>query len=102
MIVRLTPEARDDLVVIWLWISRDDEKTADAFVGELERACASLVPRPSRFPVALSLDGDPIRKRLHRAHLVFYRILPEEVEVVRIIHAARNWVALLYGDGSGS
>jgi plasmid stabilization system protein ParE len=44
VIVGLTPEARDDLVAIWLWISRDDEKTADAFVGELERARASLAP----------------------------------------------------------
>ncbi|HEX8573686.1 MAG TPA: type II toxin-antitoxin system RelE/ParE family toxin [Allosphingosinicella sp.] len=95
MIVRLTPEARDDLVAIWLWISRDDEKSADAFVDDLERACASLVPRPSRFPVALDLDGDPIRKRLYRGHLIFYRILPDEIEVLRIIHASRNWVALL-------
>jgi plasmid stabilization system protein ParE len=60
VIVRLTPEARDDLVAVWLWIARDDEKTADAFVGDLERACASLVPRPSRFPVALNLDWDPV------------------------------------------
>lgn len=58
MIVRLTPEARDDFVEIWLWISRDDEKRASAFVDELERACDSLSPRPSRFPVALNVDGD--------------------------------------------
>lgn len=67
-----------------------------------ERACASLVPRPSRFPVALNLDGDPIRKRLYRGHLLFYRILPKDVEVVRIIHAARNWAALLQGRESGT
>jgi len=102
VIVRLTPEARDDLVAVWLWISRDDEKTADAFVGQLERACASLIPRPSRFPVAMILDGEPIRKRLYRGHLIFYRILPEQVEVVRIIHAARNWLALLQGGEAGT
>lgn len=57
MIVRLTPEARDNLVAIWLWISRDDEKRAHAFIDELERACDSLVPRPSRFPVALKVEA---------------------------------------------
>lgn len=102
MIVRLTPEARDDLVGIWLWIARDDEKTADAFVEAVERACASLSPRPLRFPRALNLDGDPIRKRLYRGHFIFYRGLPEEVEVVRIIHASRDWMALLPGPGSRS
>lgn len=97
MIVRLTPEARDDLVRIWLWISGDDEKRADGFVDELERACESLTPHPSRFPAALDLDGDPIRKRLYRGHLIFYRILVGEIEVLRIIHGARDWVALLRG-----
>lgn len=99
MIVRLTPEARDDLVAIWLWISRDDERRASAFVDELERACDSLSPRPSRFPVALKVDGDPIRKRLYRGHLIFYRILLKEVEIIRVIHAARDWMALLQGGG---
>jgi toxin ParE1/3/4 len=95
VIVRLTPQARNDLAAIWLWISQDDEERADDFVGQPEQACASLIPRPSRFPVALDLDGNPIRKRLYRRHFIFYRILPEEVEVVRIIHAARDWMALL-------
>ena len=95
MIVRLTPAARDDLVAIWLWIARDDEKSADGFVGALEAACASLIPRPSRFPVALNLEGASIRKRLYRGHFIFYRILPHEVEVVRIVHAARDWKVLL-------
>ncbi|HYW16433.1 MAG TPA: type II toxin-antitoxin system RelE/ParE family toxin [Allosphingosinicella sp.] len=95
MIVRLTPEALKDLVEIWFWIAREDENRADAFVDELQRACDSLFPRPWRFPVALDLDGDPVRKRLYRGHLVFYRVLPEEVEVVRVIHAARDWMALL-------
>ena len=90
MIVRLTPAARDDLVAVWLWISQHDEKRADGFIAELEHACASLIPRPSRFPEVLVLDGASIRKRLYRRHLIFYRILPEEVEVIRIIHAARD------------
>ncbi len=97
MIVSLTPEARSDLVAIWFWISRDSETTATSFVDALELACASLAPRPARFPVALNLDGHCIRKRLYRGHLIFYRVIPEEVEVVRVIHAARDWLALLEG-----
>ncbi len=97
MIVRLTPEAKGDLVSIGLWISRDNQARADSFVDELEGACASLASRPSRFPVALHLDGDALRKRLYRGHLIFYRIVAKEVEVVRIIHGARDWMTLLRG-----
>jgi toxin ParE1/3/4 len=93
--VLLSPEAIDDLGTIARWIAADNPQRAESFVDELEGACRSLSRRPSRFPVALRLHGEPIRKRLHRDYLIFYRIRRTQVEVVRVLHGARDWAALL-------
>jgi toxin ParE1/3/4 len=48
--------------------------------------------------VALILRGEPIRKRVHGDYLIFYRVRGRQVEIVRILHGARDWNALLPGD----
>ena len=35
------------------------------------------------------------RKRVHGRYLILYRIRKTEVEVLRVVHSARNWAALL-------
>jgi len=96
--VLLSPEAADDLRTIARWIAKDNPPRTESFINELERACLSLSRRPSRFPVALSLHGEPIRKRVHRDYLIFYRIKPKRVEIMRILHGARDWATLLPDD----
>ncbi|HEX4739693.1 MAG TPA: type II toxin-antitoxin system RelE/ParE family toxin [Allosphingosinicella sp.] len=98
MKIVLSPEAVGDLRTIARWIAADNPQRAESFVNELERACGSLSRRPSRFPVALNLHGEPIRKRVHRDYLIFYRVKAKQVEIVRILHGARDWAALLPGD----
>jgi plasmid stabilization system protein ParE len=33
-------------------------------------------------------------------HLIFYRPVPNGVEVVRILHAARDWLAIIESSGN--
>jgi toxin ParE1/3/4 len=39
-----------------------------------------------------------IRKRGHGRYLIFYRVLEKEVEILRIVHGARDWAALFADD----
>lgn len=96
MKVDLAPEARADLTAIAGWIDNDNPDRADSFVEELQRACAALGRRPYRFP-AVQVAGRDLRKRAYRDYLIFYRVLDNLVEVVRIIHGKRDWPALLQG-----
>lgn len=94
MRVDLAPEARADLETIGNWISDDNPDRADAFVEELERACATLGRRPYRFPAVPTARHD-LRKRAYRDYLIFYRVLADRVEVVRIVHGKRDWAPML-------
>lgn len=96
MKVELAPEAQADLKAIAAWIDNDDPIRADSFVDELERACAALGRRPYRFP-AVPAAGRDLRKRVYRDYLILYRVLKNQVEIVRIVHGKRDWVALLRG-----
>jgi toxin ParE1/3/4 len=93
--VRLARSAEADLAAIADWISEDDPRRAASFVRELQGRCMSLAHRPKRFPVARHIDGQPIRKFSHRGYLVFYAVLENRVEVIHIVHGARDWGALL-------
>ncbi|MFL6863572.1 MAG: type II toxin-antitoxin system RelE/ParE family toxin [Allosphingosinicella sp.] len=95
MKVRLTKPAEADLDEIVSWIAGDDPARADSFGAELWERCQSLASRPQRFPLALHASGFDVRKLVHRDYLIFYLVLDDRVEVLRIVHGSRNWGALL-------
>lgn len=97
MSVVFSRAARDDLVEIGLWIEEHNPARADSFIAELESACAGLGSRPSRFPVAATVRGEVIRKRVHRGYLIFYRVRDRTTEIVRVVNGRRDWVEILQG-----
>jgi toxin ParE1/3/4 len=97
MKVVLTAPALADLDDIADWIGRDDWDRAEAFVEMLRRRCATLSRHPRRHPVVPQIVSARIHKLSYRGYLIFYRI-DEQVDVLRIVHGAREWAALL-GDG---
>jgi plasmid stabilization system protein ParE len=95
MKVRLTEPAEADLDEIVSWIASDNPSRADSFGAELWERCQSLASRPQRFPVALHVAGFDVRKLVHRDYLIFYFVLDDRVEVLRIVHGSRDWMSLL-------
>jgi len=41
------------------------------------------------------VNGNEIRKRVYERYVILYRVLEKEVEVLRIVHGARDWVSIL-------
>jgi addiction module RelE/StbE family toxin len=82
--------ASDDLLSIAEHISRDSESYACTVVRELVVAAASLrvfAERGRRVPEYV----DPsVRELIVRKYRLVYRVHPERVEVLRIIHGARE------------
>lgn len=83
------PEARADLRAIGAYIARDDPARARSFVNELRTRAAQAAERPLSFPARDDL-APGLRAILHGRYLIFFRELPDEVRVERLIHGARD------------
>ena len=86
--VVVAPIARDDLIEIGEYIAQDSPDNARQWVAQLEQAIASLSSMPERVA-----KRDDLRTGYHvlpvGSHLTFFRIIEHEVQIARVIHAAR-------------
>lgn len=94
MRVEISPDALADLEDITRWIGQDNPERARSFAVELQRKCATLAHDPKRFSIVRAVNGSDIRKRSHGRYLIFYYILVTHIEIVRIVHGARDWAAM--------
>lgn len=89
--VRLTvlPAARQDLIEIGDFIALDNPQRALSFMAEIEARMIEVVQRPASFPSRNDLH-EGLRTARHGRYLIFFLALPEEVQIVRILHGARD------------
>lgn len=94
MRVRIADLAAEDLEAIGDWIAEDNPGRAISFIDELTDRCFALSRHPRRFPVVIEADGQVLRKLTHRGYLIFYCLLADRIEIVRVVHGSRDWVSL--------
>ena len=94
MRVRLADAVLRDLAAIEDHVALDSPNAARRLVRTLFGRCETLAQNPRRYPEAGIAD---LRKRPEGSYLIFYRVT-DDVEVVRILHAARDWTHLLATD----
>jgi antitoxin ParD1/3/4 len=94
----LTPAAEDDLFDIWAYIAADDFEAAERIEGELLEACVDLAARPDLGHFRRDLTDKPVRFFPGRGtYLMVYDPAAEPLEVIRILHGARDATAELGG-----
>jgi toxin ParE1/3/4 len=96
MIVHLTAEAEYDLETIGDHIARDNPARALTFLQELRSKCLGLADMPERFPLVPRYEAAGVRRRVHGDYLIFYRVEPEKVVIIHILHGAQNYGAILF------
>jgi plasmid stabilization system protein ParE len=96
--VVLADEALRELEEIGDYIARDNPERARTFVAELLGMAGRLGERPEAFPVLPRYAHLGIRRRVHGAYLIFYRLETEQVTIIHILHGARDYDALLFPD----
>jgi plasmid stabilization system protein ParE len=96
--VDLSPEARLDLRSIGDFIAEENLPRSYSFVAELGDKARGLGDFPERFPLVERYAHLGIRRRKHGSYLILYRIDPDRVFVLRFIHGARDYEALLFPD----
>ncbi|MDO7840871.1 type II toxin-antitoxin system RelE/ParE family toxin [Sphingomonas immobilis] len=88
-----TQAARSDLRDISRYIGSDNPQRAVSFVDEIVSAGESILDMPLGFPLAHRLEHLAIRRRVHGSYLILYRVLPEAVEILHVVHTARDMSA---------
>lgn len=96
MRVQLSVRAKADLFGIGEWIERDNPARAASFVEEIAQACFGLADMPLAFSLLLGREESGIRRRPHGAYLIFYVVGPECIDIVRVLHGARDYEQLLF------
>ena len=96
MIVVITAEAEADLERIAEYIAEQSVETALKFVRELREKCESLADAPRGYPLVPRHEHLGIRRRPFGNYLIFYRVGPDAIEVVHILHGARDYEPLLF------
>ena len=90
MNLAFTPKARRDLQDIGDYIARDSRSQAMRFVAALERFCQKLLTQTERYPLLERHAARGIRRAPHKDYLVFYRVRGSVLEILRVLHAARD------------
>ena len=91
--IRVSAAARSDLDEIWFYIAEDSADAADRFIRAIV----------SRFPIIASAPGGGrqreelaagVRSLPIGSYLIFYRRTKDGVEIVRVLHGARDYPPL--------
>jgi toxin ParE1/3/4 len=84
------PKAEQDLGEIYDWIADSSISSADRYIERIISTIGKLADMPNigshRLPTYPDIRSFPIGN-----HLIFYRPIPDGIEVVRVIHGAKDW-----------
>ena len=100
MILVITEDAKADHMEIKAFIRRHSPKRAESFIDELLDKCGTLPDMPRAFPLIPRYEHHGIRRCVHRDYLIFYRVREELIEVLRILHGARDYEVILFEETS--
>lgn len=95
MKVRFVREARQDLADIAHYLSQHDPLRARSYMLELRKACLELGGMPYAFEKTEDTSLPDFRRRLFLPYLIFYRVDGSQVQIIRIIHGARDYIRIL-------
>lgn len=91
-------DAEADLLDIATYIARDDPARALSFVDEIEARCAELLPFPDTGRLRPELAPE-LRSKPHGSYIIFYTPGAEVVRVERVLHGARDVMAVFGREG---
>ena len=84
-----SPRAKFDLAEIWDYIAENSETRADAFIEMIDQKLQIIAERPtigrSRDELVPALRSFPVGR-----YVIFYRPIENGIDVVRVLHSARD------------
>lgn len=95
-VVRKTKQANEDLYQIWYYIAVEhgNPRNAERFIDLLDQAMVDLSKSPN---LGTSKEEyiKGIRQFVFQKYLILYFVLEDGIEVVRVLHSARDILNVL-------
>lgn len=94
--IRISPRASSDLIEIWSYIAEDSVANADAFIDKLHRTIQVLANQSGagrrREDLAPGILSFPFGR-----FIIFYREGQDAIEIIRVLHGARDIQTIFEG-----
>lgn len=87
------PLAEEDLIDIWSYIAEESPIQADKFLDKLQRNLEKLVVLPEMGRERPEIKKD-LRSFVFKPYVIFYRKVKSGIEIIRVLHGARDIPAL--------
>ncbi|MFL6856891.1 MAG: type II toxin-antitoxin system RelE/ParE family toxin [Allosphingosinicella sp.] len=100
MRLRRLPQAIRDVDDIWNWIAAEDFAAAQRWARHVVEATDRLIDFPNSGTPRPELAAG-VRSIVVGRYLALYRVGPDSVDIVRIVHGARDLAGLLGDEGAG-
>lgn len=84
-----TSRAQIDAVHIWVYIAKDNITAADNFIDQIEERLRQLAQNPL-VAKAVPHIGNNIHQSIIGKYSIYYRPITEGIQVIRILHGARQ------------
>ena len=91
----LTPRAAQDIDGIWEYIAADNITAADRVVAAIEKAIQRVAKAPGTGHFREDLADRRHRFVLAYSYLIVYRFETTPVQIIRVLHAARDVESIL-------
>ncbi|CCD99005.1 type II toxin-antitoxin system RelE/ParE family toxin [Bradyrhizobium sp. STM 3809] len=96
MTVILTAEAEADLEQIVEYVEAQSPASALKLLRQLRDKCDTLIDAPRGYPLVPRYEDRGIRRRPFGQFLIFYRLRDDTIEIIHILHGARDYEKLLF------
>lgn len=96
MNVVLAAEAEADIEQIATYVAEQSPQNALNLIRNLRARCESLADAPHGYPLVPRYEHLGIRRRPFGNFLIFYRVGADTIEVIHILHGARDYERLLF------
>lgn len=84
-----SPQALDDLDATCEYIARDSKRYAASFAERVIELAESIPAHPLLGAIVPEYQQEDLRERLFQNYRIIYRVRPDVVEIVTIVHGAR-------------
>ena len=84
-----SPQAIDDVEAIRGYVARDSPRYADLLVERLVSAVEHLETDPLSGRIVPEVGDQRLREIIHGNYRIVYRVRPDRVEIVTVVHGAR-------------
>ena len=94
MTILWTEPSLDDLTAIRDYIAKDSDTYAASFIESIMSTVEQLSEFPRLGRVVPEANAPDIRELLFRSYRIIYRVLPDAIHVLAVIHGYRDLVRM--------